>query len=280
MFHGSFLTPYIDWRFMKFFNFVKSRFNINKRNGLYLTIGTIITAVFLFIFFNLIEDIFDASSLLIFDKNIIRVIESIRTPFLNKIMAFITYMGNIYAVAISFLIMVILLIILKKWRYLYSLLISFSSSAIFVVLIKNIIGRQRPPIENALIVLKDFSFPSGHSYFAVAFYGLSIYFVFDILTNKILRALVIIFGTVLVLSLGFSRLYLGVHWPSDVFAGFAVAIALITTIITILEIKERFQPIKKSVSVKTKKTAAIAGLIMFCSWIIYLIIYYILNPLK
>jgi membrane-associated phospholipid phosphatase len=280
MFHGSFLTPYIDWRFMKFFNFVKSRFNINKRNGLYLTIGTIITAVFLFIFFNLIEDIFDASSLLIFDKNIIRVIESIRTPFLNKIMAFITYMGNIYAVAISFLIMVILLIILKKWRYLYSLLISFSSSAIFVVLIKNIIGRQRPPIENALIVLKDFSFPSGHSYFAVAFYGLSIYFVFDILTNKILRALVIIFGTVLVLSLGFSRLYLGVHWPSDVFAGFAVAIALITTIITILEIKERFQPIKKSVSVKTKKTAAVAGLIMFCSWIIYLIIYYILNPLK
>ena len=265
---------------MKFFNFIKSRFNINKKNGLYLTIGTTVSAVFFFIFFNFIEDIFDESSLLIFDKNVINIIESIRTPFLNKVMAFITYMGNSYAIAISFLIMVILLIILKKFRYLYSLLISLSSSAVFVLLIKNIIGRQRPPIENALIVLKDFSFPSGHSYMAVAFYGLIIYFIFDILKNNNTKYFILAVGIIFILSLGFSRLYLGVHWPSDVFAGFAAAIALITAIITILEIKERFQPVKKSVSLKTKKTAVISGLIMFCVWIIYLIIYYILNPLK
>jgi membrane-associated phospholipid phosphatase len=265
---------------MKFFNFIKSRFNIDKKNGLYLTIGATVSAVFFFIFFNFIEDIFDESSLLAFDKNVINISEGIRTPFLNKAMVFITYMGNSYAIAISFLIIVILLIILKKFRYLYSLLISLSSSAIFVILIKNIIGRQRPPIENALIVLKDFSFPSGHSYMAVAFYGLVIYFIFDILKNNNTKYFILAAGIIFILSLGFSRLYLGVHWPSDVFAGFAAAIALITAIITFLEIKERFQPIKKSVSLKTKKTAVISGLIMFCAWIIYLIIYYILNPLK
>jgi membrane-associated phospholipid phosphatase len=265
---------------MKFFDFIKSRFNINKRNGLYLTIGTTLSAAFLFIFFNFIEDIFDKSSLFIFDKNVINIIENIRTPFFNKIMGFITYMGNSYTIIISFLIVIILLIMLKKFRYIFSLLISLSGSAVFVLLIKNITGRQRPPIENALIVLKDFSFPSGHSYMAVAFYGLVIYFIFDMLKNNKSKYFILAFGIIFVLSLGFSRLYLGVHWPSDVFAGFAAAISLITAIITILEIKEKFQPAEESISVKSKKAAAIAGPIMFCIWIAYLVIYYILNPLK
>jgi len=265
---------------MKFGNFIKSRFNINKKNGLYLTIGATVSSVFFFIFFNFIEEIFDQSSVLVFDKNVINIIESIRTPLLNKIMAFITYMGNSLAIAISFLIVVILLIILKKYRYLYSLLISMSSSAVFVLLIKNIIGRQRPPVENALIALKDFSFPSGHSYMAVAFYGLIIYFVFDLLKENNTKFIILLAGIFFILSLGFSRLYLGVHWPSDVFAGFAAAIALITTIITILEIKEKFQPIKKIIPLKTKKTALVAGLFMFFGWVTYLIIYYMQNPLK
>ena len=265
---------------MKLFNFVKSRFNIDKKNGLYLTIGTVITSIFLFIFFNFMEDIFDVSSLMVFDKNVIMVIESIRTPILNKIMAFITYMGNSYAIAISFLIILVLLIILKKWRYLYSLFISISSYAVFVILVKNIIGRQRPPLANALIILEDFSFPSGHSYIAVAFYGLIIYFVFDLIKNNRIKYLILAFGTVFILSLGFSRLYLGVHWPSDVFAGLAAAIALITVIITILEIKERFQPAEKSTTPKTKKIAIISGLILFSAWIIYLFVYYLLNPIK
>jgi membrane-associated phospholipid phosphatase len=265
---------------LKFYDFFKSRFNINKKNGLYLTLGTIISAAFLFIFFNLIEDIFDASSLLVFDKKVISIVESIRTPFFNKIMAFVTYMGNTYAIASSFLIIVILLVILKKFRYLYSLIISISGSSIFVLLIKNIIGRPRPPVENALIVLKDFSFPSGHSYMAVAFYGLIIYFIFDLLKYNKTKYYVLAAGIIFILALGFSRLYLGVHWPSDVFAGFAAAIALITAIITILEIKQRFAPEEKPVPEKTRKTAVIAGLIMFFMWVIYLAIYYILNPLK
>jgi membrane-associated phospholipid phosphatase len=265
---------------MKFFNFIKSRFNINKKNGLYLTIGTTLSAAFLFIFFNFIEDIFDKSSLLVFDKNVIGIIESIRTPSLNKIMAFITYMGNSLTITITFFIVMILLIILKKFRYLYSLMISLSGSTVFVLLIKNIIGRQRPPLENALITLKDFSFPSGHSYMAVAFYGLVIYFIFDMLKNNNIRYYILAVGVIFVLALGFSRLYLGVHWPSDVFAGFAAAIALITAIITILEIKERFQPAEQSIPLKAIKAAAITGLIMFCLWIIYLVIYYIQNPLN
>ncbi|MHB1347335.1 MAG: phosphatase PAP2 family protein [Candidatus Humimicrobiaceae bacterium] len=265
---------------MKFFNFIKCRFNINKKNGLYLTLGTVVSSIFFFIFFNFTEDIFDESSLMIFDRNVIEIIESIRTPFLNKIMAFITYTGNSYTIAISFFMILVLLIILKKRRYLYALFISISSSAVFVTLIKNIIGRQRPPIENALIVLEDFSFPSGHSYMAVAFYGMIIYFIFDLLKKNKIKFIILAAGIIFILILGFSRLYLGVHWPSDIFAGLAAAIALITAIITILEIKERFQPVEEKPSTpQTKKRAIISGLFMFSAWVIYMIAYYILNPL-
>jgi undecaprenyl-diphosphatase len=267
---------------MKFSGFIKSRFNINKKNGLYLTIGTVVCCIFLFIFFNFFEDIIESSSVFVFsfDKNIINIIETIRSPFLNGLMAFITYMGNSYTICFAFLAVATLLILLKKLRFLYSLIVSIAGSAVFVLLIKNIIGRQRPPVENALIILKDYSFPSGHSYMAVAFYGLVAYFIYDLLKSKKARVFLVAFGSVFVLALGFSRLYLGVHWPSDVFAGFASALALITAIITILEIKERFQPAEKSVSGSRKKAAFIAGAIMIPAWIIYLVIYYLMHPLK
>lgn len=265
---------------MKIKIFIKNRFNINKQNGLYLTLGIVITSALIFIFLNFIEDLFDKSALLAFDSHVLDIMGNLRNPVLSKIMLFITYMGNWENITILFIIISIILIILGKWRYLYSLIISLVSAEIFIYTLKNLIGRQRPPVTSALILLKDFSFPSGHSYIAIAFYGLVVYYIFDILTNKILRILIIAFGFILIAALGFSRIYLGVHWPSDVLAGFAASAAFITMIITFLEIREKFYPVKKPIQEKTKKISITAGFILIPLWIIYMVIFYLNHSLK
>lgn len=90
-------------------------------------------------------------------------------------------------------------------------------------LLKKIVRRLRPPIAH-LIMVDGFSFPSGHSSSSMAFYGILIYLIYKKCKNKIVKWVSISFLSILVLAIGISRIYLGVHYPSDVVAGFSFAI--------------------------------------------------------
>mgnify|MGYP003299002075 CR=1 FL=1 len=85
-------------------------------------------------------------------------------------------------------------------------------------------GRARPEDIN-LIIESGFSFPSGHSMVSLAFYGFFIYLLYHQKWSKIKRLLTCIPLVILVFMIGLSRIYLGVHYASDVLAGFALAMA-------------------------------------------------------
>jgi undecaprenyl-diphosphatase len=263
----------------KIIKFIKNRFDTNKQTGLYLTIGATVAAVLIYIFINIIKDLFEEYMLLSFDVRILDIIKNYRTPSLTKLMLFITYLGEWGSIAILCFSILVILFLLQNWEYFYSLLISVIFGETFVYTIKNIIGRPRPPAAVALMTITDYSFPSGHSYIAVAFYGLITYITFKILKNKFLKYLTLVLGIILILSLSFSRLYLGVHWPSDILASFASSAALITIIITFLEIREKFYPNNRFLQQKAIKKAFIFSTIAFPLYIVYLIIFYIRNPI-
>ena len=111
-----------------------------------------------------------------------------------------------------------------------------SSIALTVVVnqvLKFIIRRIRPD-HLRLIEPSGYSFPSGHAMVSLCLYGICIYFVFYKIANKKLKILFIAFLTFLILLVGISRIYVGVHYPSDVIAGYLLTIVLLILNITIL----------------------------------------------
>lgn len=91
---------------------------------------------------------------------------------------------------------------------------------------------QRPrPTEFRIINETGYSFPSGHSMISMAFYGFIIYLIYNNVKNKYLKIFLISLLSLLVIMIGFSRIYLGVHYTSDVCAGFLVSISYLVVYI-------------------------------------------------
>jgi len=229
----------------KFINFIKNRFNINAKNGLCLTIGFILVSFFTYVFLNFTKDLFSGNeTLVIFDLSQLNRIQDLRTPFLNKFMLLVTYLGNWQAILAVSIIVILIFAILKKWKFIIALAVSSIFGEIFVYTAKNIIKRQGPPLRYLIFLEKDFSFPSGHSFISIAFYSLIFYFIFDFAKSRIIKILSIFIGSAMVILISFSRIYLGVHWPSDVFAGLASGLIMLIIIITFLKIDNKFGLLK------------------------------------
>jgi undecaprenyl-diphosphatase len=177
-----------------------------------------------------------AGRLHLFDQKVMGLVQTYSSPFLDSIMILITAMGSKWVIGLL-LIACISLILLKQRNY-WGTLISFLTVAgggILNLLLKGRFERERPEI-NRIIDADGFSFPSGHSMGSMIFYGFLGYLVFRSSKWKIHSKL----GWITLLSMviflvGTSRVYLGVHYPSDVLAGFSAGFIWLILCISILE---------------------------------------------
>jgi undecaprenyl-diphosphatase len=157
-----------------------------------------------------------------FDQNVFNYLENYVTPMNNKIMVFITYLGRHEFLIPANLLLIAYFLFVKKHRW-YSIkvpAIAISSLALMFIL-KRLFGRERPIIP-LLEEAAGLSFPSGHALMSVTFYGLLIYISWHSIENKPFKWTLISLLFALILLIGFSRIYLRVHYTSDVIAGFAM----------------------------------------------------------
>ena len=91
-------------------------------------------------------------------------------------------------------------------------------------LLKRILQRPRPT-EYRIIEETGYSFPSGHSMISMAFYGYLIYLIYKYAKNKYIKWISIVLLSILICTIGISRIYLGVHYTSDVLGGFLISIS-------------------------------------------------------
>ena len=144
----------------------------------------------------------------------------VRSETMTNIMRGITLLaeaGSLILFAVLFAIFV------KDKRDGASMLFGLGICAGINSVLKKLIRRPRPSIEH-LVVADGFSFPSGHSASSMAFYGLLIYWIWKNCKNVMLRNVLVAFLGFIILAIGTSRIYLGVHYPSDVIGGFSFAI--------------------------------------------------------
>ena len=116
-----------------------------------------------------------------------------------------------------------------------SLLVVGASAGVFVLgpLLKLAFERPRPPVDQHLVRIDSWSFPSGHSLNSIVVLGLLTVLAVRARPGRLYRALVLALGAFLVLLVGFSRVYLGVHWPSDVLAGWLFGAVWLTVCLVI-----------------------------------------------
>ncbi|WP_100397892.1 phosphatase PAP2 family protein [Bacillus sp. FJAT-44742] len=205
-----------------------------KQYGKYLvTIGILI--LLFMVLTQLLASELNPNLLQQFDFAIITWVQSWITPLLTDSFNAITYLGSVQALIILVIITSLMLFIFKKtWEgILYIFTVAAGGGLNW--LLKWIIHRERPDI-NPLVVESGYSFPSGHSMMAIIAYGMLAYYFVLFLQSKATKSITVIAFTILIFLIGLSRIYLGVHYPSDVIAGYAVGGAWLGASIIALEV--------------------------------------------
>ena len=148
---------------------------------------------------------------------------------MTNVVKILTSLGSALVIII---LTIVLFIAIKNKKIAISVVINLIVITILNNLLKIIFLRPRPDVNN-LILESGYSFPSGHSATGMAFYGYLIYLIYKYVNNKNIKIPLIIFLSLIIVAIGLSRIYLGVHYASDVLGGFLLAIVYLIIFITI-----------------------------------------------
>lgn len=158
--------------------------------------------------------------LVTYDAKITEFVISFRNPELTKFMQGITFMGDVY----GYLILTVLCTIFfylkfKNWRFVLEIIFVLAISGLSNYALKQVINRARPVVDQ-LVTSATLSYPSGHAMSAMAFYGFLIYLIYTFKIKWIFKVGLIFLFAMMIFLMGTSRIYLGVHYPSDIAGGY------------------------------------------------------------
>jgi undecaprenyl-diphosphatase len=204
-----------------------------------VALGAAVSAGAMALFFNIADDIRGQDGVWRFDHDGLNLAKSLRTPNRTAIMRTVSDLARPDIMSALGAASMMIAWRSKKWRNEAVLMaVVLSGGGAIIGTIKYRVGRQRPSLIEALATEETFSFPSGHSFISLCFYGTLAYWW---MKGKPLkqRIGIGILATKFIALIGASRVYLGVHYPSDVLAGYAAGFPWLTACLVGYENYER-----------------------------------------
>jgi membrane-associated phospholipid phosphatase len=219
-------------RFAPQIAFLRARLSPAGFLGLDLTIGAVILIGGVWIFGGIAEDVATGDPLTVLDREIAAWLHLHATPALTDAMIFVSLLAS-WPVATGICIFMAAYFIWKRSYYrLLALVLTIPAGMLLTVILKYAFHRSRPAWDDPILLIGSFGFPSGHAMAATLLYGFLAAFIARKVRAWRWRVLVVLAAGMLIVLVGFSRLYLGVHYLTDVLAGMAAGSAWLALCLT------------------------------------------------
>jgi undecaprenyl-diphosphatase len=221
-------------------SFLAGRFARGEYLGLHLTVGILVSLAALSLFGDVTEDVISHDPLTKLDLQLLSWMRAHSSPLGDRIAVIVTLIGSPVAMAILTVAVAAVLLYRRRWIVLAGWIAANAGGGILDWALKRVIHRPRPIGAAAFLFGTSFSFPSGHAMGSLIGYGMLAY-VLIVYWPWARRHFVLVTTTtaILVLAIGLSRLYLGVHFLSDVIAGYAAGGVWLTACVTGVELSLR-----------------------------------------
>lgn len=175
----------------------------------------------------------------VIDNTVYNFIISFKSKYTTLFFKGVTFLSSVlFMVVVS-----ILLLLVKKIKYRKLMLINIILDVILNTCLKYIFRRERPR-DIMMVIENGFSFPSGHTMLATIFYGFIIYLIYKSDKSRKFKYVSIILLSLLILLIGISRIYLGVHYTTDVLGGYLISISYLMVFIYYIEKKNLLEKMK------------------------------------
>jgi membrane-associated phospholipid phosphatase len=205
--------------------------------GFELVAGLVVLTGSAWLFGWMVEDLHEGDTQV--DERVATWLHDHATPALTHFFDAVTVLGNLATLVVVVAIAGVVLWRKRWFADLLLLVLAAVGAEVITIGLKQGFQRERPFFADPLATESTFSFPSGHASVSLAVYGTLGYIAARHLESRRAQLLALVSAAVLVLLIGFSRLYLGVHFLSDVVAGYSVALAWVALCVVLLQLRLR-----------------------------------------
>lgn len=212
--------------------FLRDRFTRDGRYGRAFTLAVLTVAAGAWVFAEIVDNVTEREELYHVDQQARGLFEQILTPEVARYVVHLTNTGGFVGTLVLVGIVALVLGMRRRWWAALELAVTTALGALVVLSLKAIFARARP--DAGFVAETGFSYPSGHAFMAVVFYGYLAFLAWQTTDSWLWRLLAVTGSLVMIVLMGTSRLYLGVHWLTDVLGGYVAGLAWLSASLLVL----------------------------------------------